>query len=47
MRFSRKVVIKLRNCSTCSKRGYCIPDECEDLGIKNEPDDVATSTSSN
>nr|DAG72798.1 MAG TPA: hypothetical protein [Caudoviricetes sp.] len=47
MQFSRKVVIKLRNCSTCPKRDYCIPDECEDLGIKNEPDDVATSTSSN
>ena len=24
----------MRDCSKCPKRDYCIPDECEDLGIK-------------
>lgn len=44
---NRKEVIKLRSCSTCPMQDYCIPDECEDLGMKNKPDDAATSTSSN
>lgn len=37
----------MRDCTTCPNKDYCIPDECEDLGMKNEPDDAATSTSSN
>nr|DAE96474.1 MAG TPA: Man1-Src1p-C-terminal domain [Caudoviricetes sp.] len=37
----------MRDCNKCPNRGYCIPDECEDWGMKNEPDDAATSTSSN
>lgn len=34
-----KVVVKLRNCSNCPKKDYCIPDECEDLGTQSEGSD--------
>lgn len=27
-------MIKLRDCTTCPDRDYCIPDECEHLGTK-------------
>lgn len=27
-------MIKLRDCTTCPNRDYCIPDECEHLGTK-------------
>lgn len=27
----------MRDCNKCPNKDYCIPDECEDLGIKNEP----------
>jgi len=27
-------VIKLRDCTTCPNKDYCIPDECEHLGTK-------------
>nr|DAO98967.1 MAG TPA: hypothetical protein [Caudoviricetes sp.] len=29
----------MQNCSTCPRRDYCIPDECEDLGKKSEASD--------
>jgi len=29
-----KEVVKLRDCTTCPNRDYCIPDECEHLGTK-------------
>nr|DAS68462.1 MAG TPA: hypothetical protein [Caudoviricetes sp.] len=29
------MVVKLRNCSNCPKKDYCIPDECEDLGTQS------------
>ncbi|WP_302064605.1 hypothetical protein [uncultured Veillonella sp.] len=30
-------MIKLRGCTTCPDKDYCIPDECEDLGAKKMP----------
>ena len=35
------MVIKLRGCTTCPDKDYCIPDECEDLGAKKMPSRTA------
>nr|DAT02458.1 MAG TPA: hypothetical protein [Caudoviricetes sp.] len=29
----------MRDCNKCPKKDYCIPDECEDLGMKSEGSD--------
>jgi len=34
-------VIKLRDCTTCPDKDYCIPDECEQLGTKKMPQRTA------
>jgi len=34
-------VIKLRDCTTCPDKDYCIPDECEQLGTKKMPSRTA------
>ena len=31
----------MRDCTTCPNRGYCIPDECEQLGTKKMPQRTA------
>ena len=34
-------MIKLRDCTTCPDKDYCIPDECEQLGTKKMPSRTA------
>lgn len=34
-------MIKLRDCTTCPDKDYCIPDECEQLGTKKMPQRTA------
>ena len=34
-------MVKLRDCTTCPNKEYCIPDECEQLGAKKMPSRTA------
>lgn len=34
-------MIKLRDCTTCPDKDYCIPDECEQLGTQKMPQRTA------